>query len=68
MSTWPCTKWPPIRDEAERARSRLTGEETRRELRFVRRRVSGERPTLNVSGAEGVVLVESLVESSVELL
>ena len=41
-----------MRDEAATARSRLTCEETVREPRFVRRRVSGERPTLKVSGWE----------------
>ena len=53
VSTWPCTKCPPIRVEADTARSRFTGEEVVRVDREVRRRVSGDRPTLKDMGDEG---------------
>lgn len=47
VSTWPWTKWPPMRVVAETARSRLTLLSLTREPRFVRRSVSGAQPTLN---------------------
>ena len=53
MSTWPCTKCPPMRVLAETARSRFSGEDCVREERFVRRRVSGEMPTLKEVGDWG---------------
>ena len=59
VSTWPWTKCPPMRVEGWTLRSRFTREEgveeeeVRREEREVRRRVSGERPTLKDVGGEG---------------
>ena len=53
VSTWPCTKWPPMRVLAETARSRFSGEECVRDERLVRRRVSGDMPTLKEVGALG---------------
>lgn len=56
VSTWPWTKWPPIRVVAETARSRFTLEFSFRLPRFVRRRVSGETPTLKVVGVKEVIV------------
>ena len=56
VSTWPWTKWPPIRAEAETARSRLTREVRAREPRLVRRKVSGDTPTLKSSGVKEVTV------------
>ncbi|KAL8933709.1 MAG: hypothetical protein Q9216_006239, partial [Gyalolechia sp. 2 TL-2023] len=55
VSTWPWTKCPPMRVVAETARSRFTLLEGRRRDRFVRRRVSGDVPTLNVEGVNEVM-------------
>ena len=43
-----------MRVEAETARSRFTGEEGERAPRFVRRRVSGDTPTLKEVGVKEV--------------
>src|SRR5437588_720755 len=46
---WPCTKCPPMRPSAARARSRLTGLSRRNVFRFVRSSVSSRRS--KVSGS-----------------
>lgn len=56
VSTCPWTKCPPIRVEAETARSRFRGLEVVREPRLVRRRVSGETPTLKCVGVKWVIV------------
>ena len=56
VSTWPWTKWPPIRVVALTARSKFTFEPSFRLPRFVRRSVSGETPTLNWEGVKDVMV------------
>jgi hypothetical protein len=56
VSTWPCTKWPPMRVEAETERSRLTLAPSVREPRFVLRSVSGATPTLKVLWSNSVMV------------
>jgi hypothetical protein len=53
VSTCPCTKWPPIRVEADTDRSRLTFPPSFKEPRFVLRRVSGATPTLKKEEEDG---------------
>ncbi|KAK5624375.1 hypothetical protein RRF57_000091 [Xylaria bambusicola] len=51
VSTWPCTKCPPIRVSARTARSRFTRESLVSCPRFVSRSVSGAMPTLKLGAA-----------------
>src|SRR6184192_785721 len=49
QSTWPCTKCPPNRPSARRARSRFTGLSCRNAFRLVRSNVSSRRSNVSLS-------------------
>ena len=56
VSMCPWTMWPPMRVEGVRARSRFRGVLGVREWRVVRRRVSGDMPTVKVVGVRWVIV------------
>ena len=55
-STCPCTMWPPMRSDADRARSKFTEPPADRSPREVRRMVSGERSTENSFAARATAV------------